>query len=149
MQKHVEQIVQQVTYWAVRQESILAASLVGSQARGTARADSDIDLMFLALQPSDFRANADWLSKIDWGDRHIENWEDRDYGVVWSRHVQLRANGHEANCMAVELSFGQLSWASVAPLDIGTQQVVLNGCHILYDPEERLSQLVQLILSQR
>ncbi|EDX83172.1 hypothetical protein S7335_351 [Synechococcus sp. PCC 7335] len=146
MQSQVEQIVQQVTYWAVSQESILAAALVGSQARGTATAKSDIDLMFLARQPLHFRMSTDWLSKINWGDLYIESWEDKVYGVVWSRHVQLNAsNPHR---ITVELSFGRLSWASITPLDTGTQQVVRDGCRILYDAEGHLSRLVRFVLSQ-
>ena len=146
MQKQVEQIIQQVVYWAVSQESVLAVALVGSQARGTATAESDIDLMFLARQPLRFRTSADWLKEIGWGDRHIESWEDKDYGAVWSRHVQL--NTSTLSRVAVELSFGQSSWASIAPLDAGTQRVVRDGCRILYDPREYLSPLVQLVLNQ-
>lgn len=147
MQRQVEQIIQQATYWAVSQESILAVALVGSQARGTATAESDIDLMLLARQPLHFRTSADWLNEIDWGDLHIESWEDRDYGVVWSRHAQL-SNVSNTSRIAVELSFGRLSWASITPLDAGTQRVVRDGCRILYDSEGYLSQLVRFVLSQ-
>ena len=72
---------------------ILALALVGSWARGEARTNSDIDLMFLTEQPLLFRKNAAWLKEIDWDDRQIERWEDKDYGAVWSRHVYLHSKG--------------------------------------------------------
>lgn len=145
MQKQVEQIVQQVTQWARGHRMIIAAALVGSQARGTARAESDIDLMFLTKQPLLFRASIDWLREIDWGDRRIESWEDKEYGAVWSRHVYLDT---DADCIEVELSFGQPDWASIAPLDPGTQRIVRDGCRILYDTEDRLAQLIRFVSQQ-
>ena len=74
MQKQVEQLVQRITQWASGHRLILAAALVGSQARGTAHAKSDIDLMFLTEQPLLFRTSTDWLCEIDWGDLQIESW---------------------------------------------------------------------------
>ena len=124
----------------------IAAALVGSHACGTARAESDIDLMFLTKQPLLFRASTDWLREIDWGDRQIESWQDKEYGAVWSRHLHLDTGG--VGCAEVELSFGQPDWAAIAPLDSGTQRVVRDGCRILYDPEERLTQLVQFVSNQ-
>lgn len=146
MRKQVEQIVQQATQWAIGHQLILAMALVGSQARGTARAESDIDLMLLSKQPLFFRTSTDWLYEIDWGDRRIESWRDKDYGAVWSRHIYLDAGN--TGCTEVEFSFGQPAWASIAPTDPGTQRVVRDGCHILYDPEERLTQLVRFVSEQ-
>lgn len=145
MQKQVEQIVQQVTHWAMDHRMIIAAALVGSQARGTARAESDIDLMLLTEQPLLFRTSTYWLREIDWSGRRIESWEDKKYGAVWSRHVYLDAS---ADCTKVELSFGQPNWASIAPLDPGTQRVVYDSCRILYDPEDRLTQLMKFVSQQ-
>lgn len=144
-QRQVEQIVQQVAQWAGFNRLILAAALVGSQARGTAHDESDIDLMLLTRQPLLFRRSTNWLSEIHWGHRRIESWKDKDYGAVWSRHVHLN---DEIGHTEVELSFGHTDWASTNPLDSGTQRVIRDGCHILYDPEERLTQLV-LVVSQR
>ena len=41
-------------------------ALVGSHARGTARADSDIDLIVLTTDPQYFRADTCWLTATDW-----------------------------------------------------------------------------------
>ena len=106
-QTQVEQIVQQVTEWARSHQHILAVALVGSQARGTAHAESDIDLMLLSEQPLLFKASTDWLSEIDWGTLRIRKWEDITYGAVWSRHGYLHVDA--ARCVEVELSFVQQS----------------------------------------
>lgn len=146
MQKQVRQLVQQMVQWASGHQFILAAALVGSQARGTADAKSDIDLMFLTEQSLLFRTSTDWLREINWGDRRIESWQDKEYGAVWSRHLYLYADDTER--VEIELSFGQPDWAAITPLDPGTQRVVRDGCRVLYDPEERLTKLVQFVLDQ-
>jgi predicted nucleotidyltransferase len=51
----VNLILEEVAQWASRRTDIAAAALVGSWARGAARVDSDIDLMFLAANPASFR----------------------------------------------------------------------------------------------
>ena len=146
MQEQVEQLVQRMTRWASGHRFILAAALVGSQARGTAHAKSDVDLMFLTEQSLLFRTSTDWLREINWGDRQIESWQDKEYGVVWSRHLYLHAG--DAGHVEIELSFGQPDWAAIAPLDLGTHRVVSEGCRVLYDLEERLTKLVRFVLEQ-
>jgi len=144
MERQVESTVQQITQWAISHPLILAAALVGSQARGTAHAQSDIDLMFLTEHPVLFRTSTDWLQQIDWGSCQIESWEDKDYDAVWSRHVRLSSNNNVCSS-EVELSFGRVSWASTDPIDPGTRKVVCDGCCILYDAEAKLTQLVRFI----
>jgi uncharacterized protein len=118
-------------------QDIRGVALVGSHARGTARPDSDIDLIVLAERPSDFRADASWLGMIDWSQAatQVETWQDKDYGAVWSRHVLL------ATQLELEISFAPPSWASVMPLDAGTRQVVAEGCRVLHDPDGLLAEL--------
>ena len=65
---------------------------------------------------------------------------------MWSRHLYLGAD--DVGCTKVELSFGQPNWADIAPLDTGAQRVVRDGCRVLYDPKERLSQLVRFVSNQ-
>lgn len=146
MQEQVGKIVKRIARWAIDYPLILAAALVGSQARGTAHAQSDIDLMLLTEQPLLFKTSIDWLNEIDWGDRRIESWKDKDYGAVWSRHVHL--NTSDAGYTEVELSFGQMNWASIDPLDPGTRRVVRDGCYVLYDSEEKLTRLLRFVSEQ-
>lgn len=136
--KKVQIILAEVTRWASHQSDIRAAALVGSWARGTARLDSDIDLMFLAANPLLFRDHEVWVDDIRWSSlgTAIRYWEDKDYGAVWSRYIFLEDQTE------IEFSFGSPSWASTRPVDPGTFQVVSNGCQILYDSENLLMKLL-------
>jgi len=133
----IDDLLTQITQWAQQQTAIRAVLLVGSHARGTARPDSDIDVMCLTRSPDDFRSAA-WITQIQWPSEHgtVAHWHDQTYGVVWSRHMRL-TSGQE-----VELSFGALTWASVMPIDAGTHQVIRDGHHILYDPDGLLNTLI-------
>ena len=82
-----ERILQIILDWAKKQPTIQAVAVVGSHARGTARAESDIDLVLLVTNPRAFRADVAWLDAIDWnaiGSRPIK-WRDVDYGELWWR----------------------------------------------------------------
>jgi predicted nucleotidyltransferase len=139
----VNLILEEVTQWASHRPDISAAALVGSWARGEARVDSDIDLMFVAADPVSFRQDEKWLHEIQWAvvDAEIDDWKDKDYGVIWSRHVFLD------NETEIEFGFGLPSWASVNPVDAGTFRMVSEGCRILYDAENLLGKLIDKVKS--
>ena len=84
-------ILEQVVNWVKKRPEILALALVGSYARGEATPDSDIDLMVIALDTEVFRQNHDWVHQINWESINykIQHWNDAEYGVVWSRHIDL------------------------------------------------------------
>jgi uncharacterized protein len=127
-----------VLKWAKAQPTVSAMALVGSHARGTARADSDIDLVVLTTAPQFFHGDTAWLDAIGWSvvaTRPVK-WKNEDYGLLWSRRVWLEPNRHE-----VEISFARLSWAEVNPLDPGTQRVIADGCRVLYDPDRLFARL--------
>jgi uncharacterized protein len=129
-------IIRAVPGWVRSQPDIRAVALVGSHVRGTARPDSDIDVVLLVKDPEGFRADATWVSKIDWQSigTDPQTWADEDYGAAWSRRVWLDRG-------EVELTFANLSWTDVSPLDAGTRQVIVDGCRILHDPDGLLARL--------
>jgi uncharacterized protein len=136
--EHAQRIIQIVLEWAKALPTICAVALVGSHARGTARADSDIDLIVLTTDPQRFRADTAWLRAIDWNviAARPAEWQDEDYGVLWSRRMWLEPNRDE-----VEIGFALPSWAEVKPIDPGTQRVITDGCRALHDPEGLLTRL--------
>ena len=96
-------ILEEVTRWATIRSDITAVALVGSWARRTARIDSDIDLMLLSYSPFLFRQSENWVDEIRWSiiDAKIDRWEDKDYGLVWSRHIYL----DDGNKLSLVLDF--------------------------------------------
>jgi uncharacterized protein len=140
----VNLVLTEIESWAASCQNIRAAGLVGSWARGNARIDSDIDLMFLTTEPGLFRQQ-DWMVEIDWRSigAQVLEWYDRDYGLVWSRHVLL------TDGTKIEFSFGDVTWASIDPIDPGTLAVAKHhGCYILSDPEDLLQKLIDSIPTQ-
>jgi len=144
----IKVILGQVKNWAQKRSEILALALVGSYARGEATLESDIDLMVIASDTEVFRQNYDWMYQINWESvsYKIQKWNDAQYGVVWSRHVYLsNSKNNLTNKIKVEISFGLPTWASIQPIDSGTFGVVSRGCKIIYDPQEILVKLMQII----
>lgn len=119
-------VTQTMSSWS----DVLAIALVGSYARGTARLDSDIDLIILVDRPELYRTNQSWLEQIAWNNlgTHIQAIREQDYGPVWSCFVTLHSG------LEIECGFSSPHWAATNPIDPGTAQVVSDGCHILYDP---------------
>jgi len=137
MKTDIQPILRQVTRWAAGRDDVAAVALVGSWARDAAKPDSDIDLILLTPAPAAFRPPA-WLAEIEWPSRPVR-WQDEEYGIVWSRRIWL------ADGMEIEFGFGPLSWAQTNPLDAGTEQVIRDGCRILFDPQGILTRLVAFI----
>jgi hypothetical protein len=137
-----ERIIKTILEWAQAQPTIKAVGVVGSYARGTARADSDIDLVLLTTDPEAFRADAAWLDAIDWSDigARPSKRQDEDYGLLWSRRVWLEQDGGE-----IEFGFAPLSWANVNPTDPGTWGVVIDGCRVVHDPDGLLARLCAVV----
>ena len=139
----VNAILTEVIKWASNRLDISAVALVGSWARGTARADSDIDLMFLTPNPSSFQNSLVWIDEINWESIgcEIEKWKDEEYGLVWSRHIYFKDE------IEIEFSFGLTSWAFTEPIDRGTFRVVSDGFCILYDPKNLMNKLLDKVQS--
>ncbi|MEM6429058.1 MAG: nucleotidyltransferase domain-containing protein [Deinococcota bacterium] len=52
MSHQVDALLTKITTWAQEQPNVVALALVGSYANGTARPDSDVDLVLVCEQPS-------------------------------------------------------------------------------------------------
>ena len=130
--ERAEKIIEVVLKWARAQPTVCAVALVGSHARGTATADSDIDFVMLTTDPDFFHRDTGWIDAIGWEacGASPANWQDEEYGKLWSRRIRLEPDQHE-----LEMGFALPSWADVHPLDAGTRQVVADGCRVLHDPK--------------
>jgi predicted nucleotidyltransferase len=115
----VKRFLDGVTKWASQRETILAVALVGSQARGTASACSDVDLIILTQDARPFLADTAWLEEFG----HPVRQESEQHGNllvlrVWYQHG-----------LEVEFGFADEAW----PADAGGQAAMADGIRVLMD----------------
>lgn len=60
----ISQFLNQVAQWASGHSDVLAVGLVGSHARGMARADLDVDLVVLLDDPRSYLERSDWMRRF-------------------------------------------------------------------------------------
>ncbi|MBT8123555.1 MAG: nucleotidyltransferase domain-containing protein [Gammaproteobacteria bacterium] len=115
--------------WAKERTEVVALVLVGSHARGTARPDSDVDLIVLCTNPVVLLHDRDWVA----GFGKVQRMGTEDYGPMQSLRV-FYENGLE-----VEFGIAGPAWARV-PLDPGTRRILSDGRRILYDQKGLLTE---------
>ncbi len=121
-------VVGLVVRWAAGRPDVVAVGLAGSQARGTARPDSDVDLVVVTRDRDGYLG---WAGPgAGWADLRTRRW-----GPLLER--RFRPPGGPV----VEVGFVPESWAAV-PADAGTAGVVAGGFVVLHDPAGVLARLV-------
>ncbi|MFF8972554.1 nucleotidyltransferase domain-containing protein [Streptomyces sp. NPDC014995] len=129
----MREVEDRVTRWAAGRRDVVGVLLVGSWARGTARADSDVDLVVLTTEASRYAADDAWLREPALGEViRVQAWGP----ITEWRHVT-------ASGLEVELNIGSPDWARTEPVDAGTRRVVSDGARILHDPAGVLAELVR------
>ncbi len=131
----LEVFLRAVVEWASEHPGIVAVGLVGSQARGTARPDSDVDLIVIVSDRELFFASTEWINRFG----HVYTFRDEDWGRLRSRRV------HYMTGLEVEYGFVSDDWANTDPVDRGTKEVVAGGLRCVYDPAMRLSRLAESV----
>jgi predicted nucleotidyltransferase len=134
----VETFLDHLKNWAATRDDIRALALVGSHARGQARADSDVDLVVVCSEAPRYLKDTAWVS--DFGEAKSVALED--WGKVQSVRVLYR------NGLEVEFGITTKDWASLPP-DRGTADVLKNGVLVLLDRDGELLRLVDLVQSNR
>ena len=133
-----QRLLDRVVEWGAHEPAVIAIGLAGSHARGTATPNSDIDLVLLVDDVSEWLRRDDWIARLGkYDDVHDEQW-----GVVASRRV-LYLHGAE-----VEFGLTTRQWAKT-PLDAGTARVIKEGFKILYDPSGVLEAAVTYASARR
>jgi len=127
----VEEILDRVTRWAAPRQDTVGLLLVGSYARGAARADSDIDLVLLTADEAQYADNS-WAPELALGSlTRVQRW-----GAVTERRFRTRSG------LEVEINIGSRGWADTNPVDPGTRRVVTDGARVLHDPNRLLATLL-------
>lgn len=119
-----------LTRWAELDSRLLAVALVGSHARGTARPDSDVDVLLLTASPDAFFADTSWLTHFG----AVARSSEERWGRVRTLRVWL-GDGTE-----LELNFATPDWAA-PPLDPGTRRVLAGGFRLVFDRDHCFSAL--------
>lgn len=127
--RDVDDVIGRVTRWATTRPEVVGLLLVGSQARGTARPDSDVDLVALTTDPALTAREAAGLALGE--PVRVQRW-----GPVTERRY-LTASGRP-----VELNLAAPDWARTDPVDPGTRRIVTDGARPLHDPAGRLAALL-------
>jgi predicted nucleotidyltransferase len=121
--------------WANDESAIEAVGVVGSHARGTARPDSDVDLVILATPSDLYLGDNHWLSRF--GD--VQEVRNEPYGLVQSKRAFYTSG------LEVEYGFATDRWFETNPIDDGTLKVIAGGCEILVDKNGRFSKLFEAV----
>lgn len=113
-----------VRQWAKRQDEVRAVILVGSYARGSAKADSDVDLVILTQNCDLYLQNRFFQVFGPVRKVRIEDWGRITSIRVWYKDTDLE----------VEFGLGAPDWVSL-PLDEGTAKVLSDGYEIILDKD--------------
>jgi predicted nucleotidyltransferase len=130
--REVNGFIDTLKQWVAERGDVVAVALVGSWARGGARADSDLDVVVLTHNPSAYVERDDWIEGIAPGAHILRT---GDWGAITERRLRLRSG------LEVEVGVGLPSWAETAPVDPGTRAVVREGFRPVFDPHGLLAEL--------
>ncbi len=133
--RDISPFLKQVQQWAAGHDDIAAVILVGSFARGAARADSDIDLVLICDDLQKYLDDDRWLKSFG----VVSRVENEDWGLVQSRRVFYDDIGE------VEFGLTTAPWAETNPVDAGTRRVITDGALILSDPTGMMAALMKAI----
>lgn len=118
----LEPFLQELRAWAEQAAPVEGVILVGSHARGTSRADSDVDLVILSTEKENMVENPEFAGRFG----TIAQKRTEYYGACTSVRVWYQ------NGLEVEFGIVEPSWAAL-PLDSGTRAVLEDGYQVLTD----------------
>jgi predicted nucleotidyltransferase len=125
-------MLDRITRWAASRSDVIGLLLVGSHARGTARIDSDIDVVLLTTDPARYTENEAWAS-----DLRLPNLiRQQVWGAITERRFVTDSG------LEIEIGIGSPNWANTAPVDPGIRRVITDGAVILLDPAGVLAGLL-------
>lgn len=121
----VEQLLAHVARWAARQPDLVAVALVGSRARGDARADSDVDLVLLSHEPGRYIYAEEWAGELG----GVAVLASAQRGMLVEQRLRTES-GTE-----LDIAIGPPRWAQSAPAEIGVRAI--------HDPDRLLKHLTR------
>jgi predicted nucleotidyltransferase len=128
----LEDLTERLIAWSRTRPDVCALGVVGSYARGTARGDSDLDVVVVCEEPARLLDDQSWLREFG----TYESIVVETYGIVTSIFVDYDRG------LEIEFGIAPQGWTDI-PVDSGTERVVRDGMIICYDPEGLLANVVQ------
>jgi len=132
-----EQFVQNLEAFAAAEASIEAVVIVGSWANGTAKPESDIDVIMVTSSTDRLLSEYTWVYKFG---RSLSS-DEEDYDLV---HV-LRA--FYDGGMEVEFGITTEAWLADDQLK-ATGKILDTGCKVVYDPKNLIAAFREKAKSQ-
>lgn len=132
---NISSFLETLNRWLSGEPAIAAVLLVGSHARGTAREDSDVDLVLITKTPQAYLDRDDWLTMFG----KVKQSVVEDWGLLKSKRVFYEGG------LEVEFGLTVPQWAAINPIDAGTHRVVTDGAQILMDRDGILATLLNAI----
>ena len=126
----MEEFLESIKNWAKNEEKIESVIIVGSYARGTNKATSDLDIVIITSKKAEMVANQEFTQNFG----KIDKKQTEYYGACTSIRVWYE-DGKE-----VEFGLVEPSWISV-PLDVGTYKVLSDGYKIVVDKKRHFEDL--------
>ena len=133
----IDNFIKKLRIWSSEQPDIEASAIVGSWARGTARADSDIDVILITREPAKLLDGNAWVEHFG----RIEKLKREDWGLVQSLRV------HYLDGQEIEFGITTVEWLSQEEIRLASGQIMRDAMMIVYDPQQRLGQA--LLSAQR
>ena len=131
-EEDAERLIAGLQRWAEAESHCRALALAGSWARGTARPDSDLDLIALTSGPG-FAGRSEWLrSLVEALGFSVASVTGETWGVAHSWRVMAKGG------VELELTLADVGWARM-PLDAGTRRVAADGLRPLVDKDGLLA----------
>jgi predicted nucleotidyltransferase len=127
----VEDTLQKIKQWAETNQYVNSVLLVGSQARGDAKPDSDIDIVVLCSKPRQLLYDTHWVKTFG----EVERYDFEDWGKAQTIRTFYKDG------MEIEFGITTLDWADIPP-DPGTQTVISGGTKIILDKTGLLTKLL-------
>ena len=117
-----EKFINEIKQWGTENTNIKSIIIVGSYARGTNKATSDIDLIIITTNKDEMLNNQNFIELFG----EVERTQTEYYGACTSVRVWYK-NGSE-----VEFGLVTPDWIA-QPLDKGTYRVLSDGYNIIID----------------
>lgn len=127
--REVRSVVDTVVGGAAERAEVRGVLVVGSWARGTARMDSDVDVVVLTGNVH-YSVAGVWTGLL--GGEMVRSAE---WGAL--REIRVR----RPSGLVVEIGVTPVSWADTDPVDAGTHRVIDDGHRVVHDPAGVLARL--------